>query len=63
MERRGYSGNMETLAAILEHGDKNQRRSVFREMAGNSRLCETVLISLRAMALFNQKRERYEFKK
>lgn len=63
MERSEHSQCPELLASILEYGDKMQRRSVFHKMIDDTRMCEAVVMALRAMALFNQKHERYEIKK
>lgn len=63
MERRLYIEHPEYLASVLEYGSLKKRHNILRKMTSSSRFCETVIISLRAMTLFNEDRKCYEGKK
>lgn len=63
MEHRLYIGNSESLATALEYGTLKKRHNILRKMTSSGRFCETVIISLRAMTLFNEDRKCYDGKK
>lgn len=53
----------EALALILERGHKTQRNNLLHAMTYNNRLCEAVVISLRALTKFNHVKRLHEGKK
>lgn len=63
MEHSTHIKHSEYLATILEYGPLKKRHNILSKMTSNSRLCETVIISLRAMTLFNEDGKCYEGKK
>lgn len=63
MEHRLHIENTENLATVLEYGTLKNRHNILQKMTSNRRLRETIIISLRAMTLFNEDRKCYEGKK
>ncbi len=50
----------EFIALTLEKGKPEYRKGILQEMSRNGRLCESIVVVLKAMMLFNQEQKEYE---
>lgn len=59
MERECMSKS-EFIALTLEKGKPEYRKGILKEMSRNGRFCESIVVVLKAMMLFNQEQKKYE---
>lgn len=50
----------EFIALTLEKGKPEYRKGILKEMSRNGRFCESLVVVLKAMMLFNQEQKKYE---
>lgn len=59
MERE-YLTNPEFIALTIEKGKPEYRKGILKEMSKNGRFCESIVVVLKAMMVFNQEQNEYE---